>query len=52
MKQYKIFIGGIQVGREICIEGKVFHFHCVGTKDRSRQTGSFPKPYDAKLEIE
>lgn len=51
MKQYKIFIDGIQVGSEVHINGEVFHFHCVGTKDRSRQEGAYPEPYDSKEEI-
>lgn len=51
MKQYKIFIDGIQVGREVRIEGETFHFHCVGTKDRSRQAGPYPEPYDLKEEV-
>ena len=51
MKQYKILIKGIHVGREIHIEGKVFHFHCVGTKDRARQEGPYPQPYDSKEEV-
>ena len=51
MKQYKIVIDGIQVGREVHIEGKVFHFHCVGKKDRSRQVGPYPEPYDSKEEV-
>lgn len=51
MKQYKIFIDGIQVGREVHINGEVFHFHCVGKKDRSRQEGPYPEPYDSKEEV-
>jgi hypothetical protein len=55
MKQYKIFIDGIQVGREewkVC-KGQLekYHFHCVGTKDRSRQVGPYPEPYDSKEEV-
>lgn len=51
MKQYKIIIAGIQVGSEVHINGKVFHFHCVGLKDRDRKEGPYPEPYDSKEEV-
>ncbi len=51
MKQYKIIIDGIQVGREVHVNGEVFHFHLVDTKERSRQKGPYPEPYDSKEEV-
>lgn len=51
MKQYKIFIDGIQVGLEIHIKGIPFHYHIVGTKDRDRKEGPYPEPYDSKEEV-
>ena len=51
MKKYKIFVDGIQIGREVHEDGKVYHFHIVGKKDRDRKEGPFPEPYDSKEEV-